>query len=142
MTQDFRGKLTREQLEEKILASARSYVRNEPEYSMPGLESEFYFGIRWTLKKLNRWQLLHLAEEETPPENRIIYRHVDEEAAKVNDLEWGGWSFDTLVFWNDVWSVEKSDGASFLEAYDAVAARYSFLKPSDELLGAQKRDTP
>jgi len=62
---------------------------------------------------------------------KLLDKHVEEHAdSTVND----GWELDSLVFWNQVSSVEKTTGMDLEDAYDQVASRYSFLSPSHVVL--------
>lgn len=62
---------------------------------------------------------------------KLLSKHVDEQAhSTVND----GWELDSLVFWNQVSSVEETTGMDIEDAYDQVASHYSLLSPSHVVL--------
>lgn len=71
----------------------------------------------------------------------ILSEHINAVSREFDD-EFGGWSFDVLVFWNDVDAVEQETGKSLEDAYDVVASRYSFIKSYQELMDEQEKDTP
>lgn len=72
---------------------------------------------------------------------QILSQHIEAVSRKFDD-EFGGWSFDVLVFWNDVDRIEQETGKSLADAYDLVASRYSFIKSYQELMDEHEKDTP
>jgi len=62
---------------------------------------------------------------------KLLSKHVDEQSqSTVND----GWELDSLVFWDQVSSVEETTGMDIEDAYDQVASHYSLLSPSHVVL--------
>lgn len=62
---------------------------------------------------------------------RLLNKHVQEQADSTVD---DGWELDTLVFWNQVSTVQETTGMDIEDAYDQVASHYSLLSPSHVVL--------
>lgn len=61
----------------------------------------------------------------------LLYKHVDKQADSTVD---DGWELDSLVFWNQVSTVQETTGMDVEDAYDQVASHYSLLSPSHVVL--------